>query len=63
MRPALPRLSASIMMKSSMYASFGAGEPDWITKTSLPRTPSCTWQNVSPSGKCWMSILLSGRPR
>ena len=36
---------------------------DWITNTSLPRTPSITWQNVSPSGKCLISILLRGRPR
>ena len=63
MRAALPRLSASMMMNSSMYASFGAGLPLWITNTSRPRTPSCTWQNVSPSGKCLMSILLRGLPR
>src|SRR5574344_562877 len=63
MRSALPRLSASMMMKSSMYASFGSGEPDWITYTSLPRTPSITWQNVSPSGKCGILTSLRGLPR
>ena len=63
MRAAEPRFSASMMMNSSMYASFGAGEPDWITNTSRPRTESMTWQKVSPSGKCLMSILSSGRPR
>ena len=51
------------MMNSSMYASLGLGLPDCITNTSRPRTLSITWQNVSPSGKCLMSILSSGRPR
>ena len=60
MRAAEPRRAASIMMNSSISASFGRGLPDWMKNTSFPRTLSLIWQNVSPSGKWRMSIRPSG---
>ncbi len=62
MEPADARLSASIMMSSSMRFVFASGEVDWTTNVSSPRTfsPISTW--ISPSENRPTVARASGLP-
>src|SRR5438034_4418452 len=63
MRWADARLSASIMINSSISVSFTGGQVGWITKTSAPRTFSLTCTSTSPSEKRETSASESGTRR
>ena len=51
MRRADARFKASMMIKSSIKWSLAGADVDWITKTSSPRTFSCTSTKISMSAK------------
>ena len=62
MRAAEARLSASIMMSSSIRLLLTGPQVDWMTKTSEPRTDSSMEMETSPSAKAPTVQRPSGSP-
>ncbi len=60
MRLADARVSASIVIRSSIRLSFAGFDVDWMTKTSSPRTFSLISTKTSPSLKVLMSASARG---